>query len=365
MGLKTNKVIQIFVCGYILSVILSNVFTQNLDEQVIKNFTAYQTKSGRKLWDLTAKQANIYKDNNLVKLKDIFIKFYDTKKKIKFVISTLKAQEGKINTDTNDFYTIGYTTVTNYDNEILYCFDLKYISSEDKIFTESNIKLIKEDTIITGEDLEASIDLKKILIKKNKIEIKNDTPKIYADKVEIEKDKKITLFEKNVKYTEQDLTILCDKLIKYDIENIIYSEGNIKLYSVTKSSEKIEINCDYSKYYKQDNKIELWTDKDNKVYVLHTDTNNFETEVFSDKILVNRNERKIYFDSVFLKQKNNSILAQSGIFNENLREISLDKGKMQYNTDNYILTFRAEKITLFLDTEKIILQDSVKGFLNL
>jgi LPS export ABC transporter protein LptC len=138
-------------------------------EQVIKNFSAFETREGKKHWKLVAEEAKIFETKNLATLKNFSISFYseDGKK----ISATLKAPSGKIYTNNNDFFTEGKTIIKT-EKEKLECENVAYKSSLNKIFSDSNVKLIRQDAIVTGKGIEATPDLSSIIIKENLVEIK-------------------------------------------------------------------------------------------------------------------------------------------------------------------------------------------------
>ncbi|OGS19939.1 MAG: LPS export ABC transporter periplasmic protein LptC [Elusimicrobia bacterium RIFOXYA2_FULL_40_6] len=134
-------------------------------EQVLKKFTAFESKNGIKNWTLIAQEAKIYESHKNAQLKDFLVNFFtDDGKQIKAV---LKAQLGEIDTDKNDFYTKGPTTITSADNTVLQSTDLRYKSDTKKIYGDSYVKLIKSDGIVEGKGIEAEPDLSSVIIKES------------------------------------------------------------------------------------------------------------------------------------------------------------------------------------------------------
>ena len=150
-------------------------------EQVLENFTAFESNSTRRIWDLNAKKAYVQESENIVLLKDFKVRFYkknwetlDIPKKTEkdIVESILKAKLGKIDERKNDFSTEGETTVETSEGETLKCDGLIYRSAEKKIFTDSKFTLYRKDSTIRGEGLEATPDLSVVIVKHNKVVVK-------------------------------------------------------------------------------------------------------------------------------------------------------------------------------------------------
>ena len=138
--------------------------------QVIENFNMFESNSGIKKWNMTAETAQFVENEKYVLLINYTVKFFNEKKQ-GVVRSVLTALKGRLDTKTNDFYTIGETTVTNFGNEILWCRDLRYVSKKERIFTDSKIRIERKDSLLTGTGLEATPDFESIIIKQNRIEV--------------------------------------------------------------------------------------------------------------------------------------------------------------------------------------------------
>ncbi|MFN3967090.1 MAG: LPS export ABC transporter periplasmic protein LptC, partial [Endomicrobiia bacterium] len=167
--------ISLFITYYSL-LILSCKTKENIKqqigepEQVLKNFTAFESKEGKKIWRLVAEEAMVYESEKIVILKNFSVNFFSEEGNKSVAI--LKAPSGRINSDTNDFFTEGKTLLKTNNNEILECKNLIYRSSLRKIFSDSEVKLTRKDAIITGKGIEATPDLSSIIIKENIVEIK-------------------------------------------------------------------------------------------------------------------------------------------------------------------------------------------------
>ncbi len=167
-----NSIVSIFISLLILSCKKpEKIQSEKVQpEQVLKNFTAFEYKEGKKVWKLIADEAKLYETEKIATIKGFTIYFFseDGNK----VVTVLKAPSGKIDTNNNDFFTIGKTILKTEKNETLECEKLVYKSSLNKIFSDCNVKLTREDAIITGKGIEATPDLSSIIIKENIVEIK-------------------------------------------------------------------------------------------------------------------------------------------------------------------------------------------------
>ena len=142
-------------------------------EQIIKNFTAFESKAGKKVWSMIAEQAEIFESKNSagksISIKNFTIKFYSEDGK--FVDGVLNASKGEIDTAKNEFKTFGKTTLNSASGEKLECTDLYYDPKTQKIYSDSQVKLIRKDAIITGKGIVANPDLSSVIIKENMVKI--------------------------------------------------------------------------------------------------------------------------------------------------------------------------------------------------
>ena len=88
--------------------------------------------------------------------------------------SNLKAFYGRINTETYDIWGDSGCVLTTTKGETLITSNLHYRSDIKKIVTEENVKLIKPDEVIYGKGMEATPDLKSIIIKKQMVEMEGN-----------------------------------------------------------------------------------------------------------------------------------------------------------------------------------------------
>ena len=149
---------------------------ESTPEQVLEDFTAYSTKGGRKAWFLEAQRSQVYESRNIASLEEFSVKFYKTDKTNSFptdeISSVIRAGRGELDISRNNFTTMGKTTVTTWDNELLECEDLRYVENEKKIFTDSSVVITRENSIIRGRGLEATPDLSVVVVKHNRVDVK-------------------------------------------------------------------------------------------------------------------------------------------------------------------------------------------------
>lgn len=136
-----------------------------LPQQSIHNFSFMQTEGLDKLSEIKVSLAEIFK--NKVCLETITIKFYEQKK----VVSILKADKGEISAGLNemaaaDIIVSGRVLLSAPAKGIELQLDhLRWKAKEKKFVSAGSVKEITKEAIITGNGLEATADLSKVVIK--------------------------------------------------------------------------------------------------------------------------------------------------------------------------------------------------------
>jgi LPS export ABC transporter protein LptC len=134
-------------------------------EQTIEKFVITETKDGNIKTILEAESAIIDEDNKIATLTLPKVKFYDDGK----YKSILIAESGEINMETNNVKALGKCTVETVNNEYLQTRDVSYDAKKQKIYSDSDIKITKDNDVIYGKGFESDTDLNNIVIKKQRI----------------------------------------------------------------------------------------------------------------------------------------------------------------------------------------------------
>ena len=129
----------------------------------IIDFNLVNMKEGKKMWLVTASEAQIDEFNNQVIVSSGVIKFY---KKDDY-ISEMKFKKAVIDTKTNNIDFFGENIATTVEKEKIITYDTKYNSSENKIFSDKKIIIYRSESIITGKGFETEDGFKNIKIKEN------------------------------------------------------------------------------------------------------------------------------------------------------------------------------------------------------
>ncbi|OGS17921.1 MAG: LPS export ABC transporter periplasmic protein LptC [Elusimicrobia bacterium RIFOXYA2_FULL_50_26] len=137
-------------------------------EQAIEQFTVMETRHGKPSWTLDAASAQIIETEKIAIVQSPKIMFYQEGK----YVSTLVAERGRINTETYDIWGEEKCIVTTAKGERLETRNLHYRSDIRKIITDEKVKLVRPQEIIYGQGMEATPDLESIIIKKQRVELK-------------------------------------------------------------------------------------------------------------------------------------------------------------------------------------------------
>lgn len=136
-------------------------------EQKIEGFVVTETKDGMIKTVLESDSAIIYEDKKIVYLTLPKVKFYEEGK----YKSTLIAETGEINLNTNNIKAFGQCSVDTVENEHLQTRDVTYNANKKIIYSDNDIKITRGKDVIYGKGFKSDIDLNNIEIKYQKITI--------------------------------------------------------------------------------------------------------------------------------------------------------------------------------------------------
>jgi len=148
--------------------------------QDIRNFSTQHTKGGEQRWTLIASVAYYYESRQTtVENPDITI-FQDGK-----IAMTVIGDAGEIDQNNNNLKVIGNVKCVCTDGTI-YTDELHWKDREEKIFAPNKVKIVRGDSVMFGEEMEADPELESVTLKKVNFSI---YPK--DEKIEQKKDEKI------------------------------------------------------------------------------------------------------------------------------------------------------------------------------
>ncbi|MBE0433246.1 LPS export ABC transporter periplasmic protein LptC [candidate division WOR-3 bacterium] len=124
----------------------------------LEKLSLTETKSGQKLWTLTADRAGVY--DEIIKAEEVMVRFYDEDET---EFSVLNAPRGELNTRTHNILVTDNVVVVTSDSTILHADSLFWINDSAKILTDSYVKIMKKDgTVIEGRGLKTDPRLSRI-----------------------------------------------------------------------------------------------------------------------------------------------------------------------------------------------------------
>ncbi len=135
------------------------------NEQTIEKFVITETKDGKIKTILESDFAVINDDDKIAVLNEPRVKFYEDGK----YKSLLVADKGEVDMDTNNIRAIGNCIVDTVDGEHLETTDVTYDANTKMIFSDSDIKITKDNDVIYGRGFESDTDLQNIVIKNERI----------------------------------------------------------------------------------------------------------------------------------------------------------------------------------------------------
>ncbi len=135
-----------------------------MPDEVFTDFVTQESDSGVVLWKLTAPRANRFSKKKLVIMENPVIEFFD---KDGHLTTTLESKVGEYSEESQDMLAFGDVVVTSVDGDVLETDSLLWKNVEDKIISNSWVKLTRGRDVITGIGLECAPDLSAVDIKRN------------------------------------------------------------------------------------------------------------------------------------------------------------------------------------------------------
>jgi len=173
----------------------------------------------------------------------------------------------------------------------------------------------------------------------------------------------------NMAYAKSKPEITSDRMEMRRSENIVIFTGNVKGYITTKDKEIIRFVADKAVFNEKDDITVL--SGSTQPYVIYESTAVSLTRIFADKIHINNSTDKIDFESnVRVIQKNqvnnndNIITGQYGTYDNLVKTIEMNNGNVTYYSDEYSTEFSANLIIMYLNEQRLVLEQKVHGYLS-
>ncbi len=218
--MKKKKIIIFLV----LFCINSYAFEESLDKFVL---TGYDKENNKK-WELQGDKANIAGKD--IDLTDLVGKVYEKDK-----IIYIKADKGFIDKNSKEVSLKENVIVKDSEGTYLYTNILNWNQETEIIWTDVDLRLVKNENEVTGTGGELDTKFSKALIKKD-VELKIIPQTIITSDGPLEMDyiKNIAIFTKNVHVVDRRGEMFCDSLTVYfdpEKKSIIksHAKGDVKL----------------------------------------------------------------------------------------------------------------------------------------
>ena len=135
-----------------------------MPDEVFTDFVTQESDSGLVKWKLTAPRASKYKKRKTIVLEKPLIKFYDEAGQLQ---TTLESDSGQYYEDSHDMLAFGNVVVESTEGDVLETDSLMWVNSDDKIISNSFVKLTRGRDVVTGIGLECDHNLSSVNIKRN------------------------------------------------------------------------------------------------------------------------------------------------------------------------------------------------------
>lgn len=136
----------------------------DLPDEIITGFVTEESDSGYTQWRLSAPVARRFNQKKVFVMENPTIHFFDENGQLK---TTLVALNGEYSQETHDMFVYGDVVGTSLDGDVLETDTLRYLNVEDKIVSDSFVRLTRGGNVMTGWGLEADNRLSSVDIKRN------------------------------------------------------------------------------------------------------------------------------------------------------------------------------------------------------
>ncbi|MFQ5510704.1 MAG: LPS export ABC transporter periplasmic protein LptC [Candidatus Krumholzibacteriia bacterium] len=137
---------------------------RELPDEVFSDFVTQESDSGMVMWKLKAPRANRFSKKKLVLLENPVIEFFDKEGNLK---TTLVSEVGEYSEESQDMLAFGDVVVESTEGDVLETDSLLWKNGEDKIVSNSWVRLTRGNDLITGVGLECAPDLSFVDIKRD------------------------------------------------------------------------------------------------------------------------------------------------------------------------------------------------------
>jgi len=136
----------------------------DLPDEIITGFVTEESDSGYTQWRLSAPVAQRFNKKKVFVMDSPTIHFFDENGQLK---TTLVAENGEYSQETHNMFVYGNVVGTSLEGDVLETDTLRYLNVEDKIVSDSFVRLTRGDNVMTGWGLEADNRLSSVDIKRD------------------------------------------------------------------------------------------------------------------------------------------------------------------------------------------------------
>jgi LPS export ABC transporter protein LptC len=131
------------------------------EKQTIEMVTIIKTQNGKLEMILKANFASIDESKNIAHLRLPMVKFYDRGKHV----STFIAESADVDMEMYDIRGHGKCIISSLNYGSLETRDLMYSANKKNIYTDNDVKVVRQGEKIYGTSLESDVKLEKIIIR--------------------------------------------------------------------------------------------------------------------------------------------------------------------------------------------------------
>jgi len=136
-----------------------------IDLPTISKFTMIKTTNGKEVFKIKADKAVLDDKNKILIVYNGDAEVYD--KKIR--VANLKFEIAKYDVISEEVFFLGKNVITTIEKEKIITYDINYKYKENKIFSEKEIEIYKDNSVIKGIGFETFDGFQTIRIYKNVI----------------------------------------------------------------------------------------------------------------------------------------------------------------------------------------------------
>ena len=122
-----------------------------------------EEKDGKKLWDLKADKIEVSPDSKQITLFRLTGLYYQSPTEV----ITITSQEAVMDTKTNNLVMKGEVKAVSSGGETFRADTIRYLKAENRFQGNGNVVLTKDDTVVTGNQIDSDSKLEKVIIKGN------------------------------------------------------------------------------------------------------------------------------------------------------------------------------------------------------